>query len=165
MPPNRKGISNSKQIRYRDIKLQKDKENKRHQLNVILIQMSRVRKCQLPQYQLRYQSLVAFSSGIIIRTMARLYTHWPEFSNFVQKHIFLSRYRKVERPCHVPDFESHMQKDETYFSSLIIFFYTNSHIWPPPVAIFLALRVWEGTRAIQDDKFDNNNIIIIIQKK
>ena len=45
MPPNRKGISNSKQIRYRDIKLQKDKENKRHQLNVILIQMSRVRKC------------------------------------------------------------------------------------------------------------------------
>ena len=27
----------------------------------------------------------------------------------------------------------------------------NSHIWPPPVAIFLALRVWEGT--IQDDKY------------
>ena len=29
----------------------------------------------------------------------------------------------------------------------------NSHIWPPPVAIFLALRVWEGTGAIQDDKY------------
>ena len=24
-------------------------------------------------------------------------------------------------------------------------FYYNSHIWPPPVAIFLALRVWKGT--------------------
>ena len=31
--------------------------------------------------------------------------------------------------------------------------YHNSHIWPPPVAIFLALRVWEGTRAIQCDKY------------
>ena len=29
----------------------------------------------------------------------------------------------------------------------------NSHIWPPLVAIFLALRVWEGTGAIQDEKY------------
>ena len=28
-----------------------------------------------------------------------------------------------------------------------------SHIWPPPVAIFLALRVWEGTGDIQDEKY------------
>ena len=28
--------------------------------------------------------------------------------------------------------------------------------WPPPVAIFLALRVWEGTGAIQDDTFFKN---------
>ena len=33
--------------------------------------------------------------------------------------------------------------------------YIHSHIWPPPVAIFLALRVWEGTGAIQDDKYLN----------
>ena len=32
-------------------------------------------------------------------------------------------------------------------------FYKHSHIWPPPVAIFLALRVWEGTGAIQGDKY------------
>ena len=31
--------------------------------------------------------------------------------------------------------------------------YQNSHIWPPPVAIFLALWVWEGTGAIQGDKY------------
>ena len=31
-------------------------------------------------------------------------------------------------------------------------FINNSHIWPPLVAIFLALWVWEGTGAIQDDK-------------
>ena len=24
----------------------------------------------------------------------------------------------------------------------------NSHIWPPPVAIFLALRVWEGLELV-----------------
>ena len=34
-----------------------------------------------------------------------------------------------------------------------IFSNTYSHIWPPLVAIFLALRVWEGTGAIQDDKY------------
>ena len=32
-------------------------------------------------------------------------------------------------------------------------FIRNSHIWPPPVAIFLALWVWEGTGSIQDDKY------------
>ena len=36
---------------------------------------------------------------------------------------------------------------------LEINFYNNLHIWPPPV--FLALRVWEGIEAIQDDKYLN----------
>ena len=31
--------------------------------------------------------------------------------------------------------------------------YPYSHIWPPLVAIFLALWVWEGIRANQDDKY------------
>ena len=31
--------------------------------------------------------------------------------------------------------------------------YKDSHIWQPPVAIFLALWVWKGTGAIQDEKY------------
>ena len=33
--------------------------------------------------------------------------------------------------------------------------YKDSHIWPPEVAIFLALRVWEGIEAIQHDTYLN----------
>jgi hypothetical protein len=43
--------------------------------------------------------------------------------------------------------------DEGQIISKRIFSNTYSHIWPPLVAIFLALRVWEGTGAIQDDKY------------
>ena len=38
-------------------------------------------------------------------------------------------------------------------TTFVQFFMYYSHIWPPPVAIFLALRVWEGTGAIQGDKY------------
>ena len=37
--------------------------------------------------------------------------------------------------------------------NLSLWLYEYSHIWPPPVAIFLALRVLESTGAIQDDKY------------
>ena len=32
-------------------------------------------------------------------------------------------------------------------------FYVYSIIWPPPVAIYLALWVWEAFGAIQDEKY------------
>ena len=34
----------------------------------------------------------------------------------------------------------------------ILYIYLYSQIWPALLANFLALQVWEGTRAIQDDK-------------
>ena len=44
----------------------------------------------------------------------------------------------------------------------IVGFSKYSHIWPPLVAIFLALRVWESTGAIQDDKYFE---MVIIRKE
>ena len=44
----------------------------------------------------------------------------------------------------------------------VLVFYFDSHIWPPPVAIFLALRIWEGTGVIQDDKYFE---MVIIRKE
>ena len=35
--------------------------------------------------------------------------------------------------------------------------YADSQIWPPEMAFFLALWVWEGTGAIQDAKYLNGN--------
>ena len=55
---------------------------------------------------------------------------------------------------HAFRWKTKLLKFDCYFSFLgqknNIKVYQNSHIWPPPVAIFLALWVWEGTGASQD---------------
>jgi hypothetical protein len=33
---------------------------------------------------------------------------------------------------------------EIQIIEIVLYLSTNSHLWPPPVAIFLALRVWEA---------------------
>ena len=45
------------------------------------------------------------------------------------------------------------QRKSSLGTSMELQVYTNLHIWPPPMAIFLALWVWEGTGAIQDEKY------------
>ena len=110
----------------------------------------------------KYICSILWSLGYISKTIILL--HYKYFkSNTLQVKKLKKGYcpfcchRFIKNNCtnghgRLPPFHGNKSLFRNYKRTWPIFI-RNSHIWPPPVAIFLALWVWEGTGSIQDDKY------------